>query len=221
MTNTKLLTGAERDAYIADRFSSESPANSEPGPGMGEFSPADAMTAIGDGPAIYMGFWGLYNDANLYGNWIDLTVATTADEINQCIDFLRNRFGYSEDHRLEEWMIQDHQNLPRCLYGENPDLDKVEEFLTALEEVGPDNIEIYLMACDNEYSIIDADDFSERFYGIYESEEDFCQGFHESMGNSLGPLANHIDWSSVWRDFHCDGWYFERLSGGDVAIFSS
>ena len=221
MTNTKLLTGAERDAYITSRFKNESPADSEPGPGMGEFSPADAMTGIGDGPAIYMGFWGLYNDANLYGNWIDLTIATTADEINQCIDFLRNGFGYSEDHRLEEWMIQDHQNLPRCLHGENPDLDKVEEFLTALEEVGPDNIEIYLRACDNEYSIIDADDFLERFYGTYMSEEDFCQEFYESMGYDLGPLANHIDWSSVWRDFDCDGWHSERLSGGDVAIFSS
>ena len=104
------------------------------------------MTAIGDGPAIYIGFWGLYNDANLYGNWVDLTVATTADEINQCIDFLRNRFGYAGDPRCEEWMVRDHQNLPRCLHGENPDLDKLEEFLTALEEIGPDNIEIYLMA---------------------------------------------------------------------------
>ena len=186
-----------------------------------EFSPADAMTGIGDGPAIYMGFWGLYNDANLYGNWIDLTVATTADEINQCIDFLRQTYSDPQDHDLEEWMIQDHQNLPCCLHGENPDLDKVEEFLTALEEVGPDNIEIYLMACDNAHSIIDADDFRERFYGIFVSEDDFCQEYFEEQGNDLGPLADHIDWSSVWRDFDCDGWHSERLNNGDLAIFFS
>ena len=64
------------------------------------FSPADAMTAIGDGPCIYVGFWGLYNEGDLYGNWIDLEKATTADEINQCIDFLRNKIGYAEDQRL-------------------------------------------------------------------------------------------------------------------------
>ena len=134
------------------------------------FSPADAMTAIGDGPSIYMGFWGLYNDGNLYGNWIDLEKATTADEITECIDFLKNKFGYSEDPRCEEWMVQDHQNLPKCLHGENPDLDKLEEFLTALDDIGADNIEPYIMACDNEYKIIDADDFMHCFYGIYESD---------------------------------------------------
>jgi antirestriction protein len=220
MTNNTLLTGDARDAYIAARFGKPETI-SDPGPGMAEFDPRDAMTSIGDGPAIYMGFWGLYNDANLYGNWIKLEEANTAERINQCIDFLRQNFSNPQDHNLEEWMVQDHQNLPRCLHGENPDLDKVEEFMTALEDVGADNIEPYLMACDNQHQVIDADDFRDCFYGIYESEEDFCQQFYEDMGTDLGPLASHVDWSSVWRDFTFDTWYSERLSSGDVAIFSS
>jgi len=220
MTNNILLTGADRDAYIAARFGKPE-IISEPGPGMGEFDPRDAMTGIGDGPAIYMGFWGLYNDANLYGNWIKLEEADTAEKIEECINFLRQKYTNPQDHNLEEWMIQDHENLPRCLHGENPDLEKIEEFMTALEDIGADNIEPYLMACDNQHSIIDADDFIDCFYGIYDSEEDFCHEFYESMGNDLGALANHIDWSSVWRDFDCDGWHSARLETGDLAIFSS
>lgn len=185
------------------------------------FSPADAMTGIGDGPAVYMGFWGLYNDGNLYGNWINLEKANTSERIEQCIDFLRHKFGYAEDHRCEEWMIQDHQNLPHCLQGENPDLEKLEEFMTALEDIGSDNIEPYLMACDNQYQVIDADDFRDCFYGIYDSEEDFCQQFTVDCGTDLGPLASHVDWASVWRDFDCDGWHSKRLSTGELAIFSS
>ena len=220
MTNNTLLTGADRDAYIAARFG-EPESASQPGLGMGTFDPVDAMTGIGDGPAIYMGFWGLYNDANLYGNWIKLEEANTAEKIEQCIDFLRQKYSNPQDHNLEEWMVQDHENLPRCLHGENPDLDKIEEFMTALEDIGADNIEPYLMACDNQHSIIDADDFRDCFYGIYDSEEDFCQQFHDDNGSDLGPLANHIDWESVWRDFDCDGWHSKRLTNGDVAIFSS
>ena len=220
MTNNTLLTGDARSAYIADRFGKPE-ASSDPGPGIGEFDPRDAMTSIGDGPAIYMGFWGLYNDGNLYGNWINLKEANTSERIEQCIDFLKQNFHNPLDHKLEEWMVQDHQNLPRCLYGENPDLAKLEEFLTALEDIGSDNIEPYLMACDNQHQVIDSDDFRECFFGIYDSEEDFCQQFHEDCGTDLGPLASHVDWSSVWRDFRCDGWYFQRLSTGDVAIFSS
>ena len=185
------------------------------------FSPADALTAIGDGPSIYIGFWGLYNNADLYGRWINLEEANTAEKIEECIKHLRKNFIDPQDHNLEEWMIQDHQNLPRCLHGENPDLDKIEEFMTALEDIGADNIEPYIMACDNQHSIIDADDFRDCFHGIYESEEDFCQQDHEDCGTDLGPLANHIDWSSVWRDFNCDGGHSARLDNGDLAIFSS
>ncbi len=220
MTNNTLLTGDARDAYIADRFGKPETI-SEPGPGMGEFDPRDAMTGSGDGPAIYMGFWGLYNEGNLYGNWINLEEANTAERITQCIDFLRQKFDYSEDPRCEEWMVQDQIYLPRCLHGENPDLDKIEEYLTALEDIGSDNIEPYLMACDNQHQVVDSDDFRDCFYGIYDSEEDFCQEFHDSIGTDLGPLASHVDWSSVWRDFNCDGWHSERLSTGDVAIFSA
>ena len=57
--------------------------------------------------------------------------------------------------------------------------------------------------------------------GANESEEDFCQEYFEDCGTDLGPLAYHIDWSSVWRDLNCDGWYSERLSTGELAIFSS
>ena len=185
------------------------------------FSPADAMTAIGDGPSIYMGFWGLYNNADLYGHWINLEEANTAERIEECIEHLRKNFIDPQDHNLEEWMIQDNQYLPRCLHGENPDLDKIEEFMTALEDIGADNIEPYIMACDNQNQVVDADDFRDCFYGIYESEEDFCQEYFEEQGNDLGPLANHIDWSSVWRDFDCDGWQSARLDNGDLAIFSS
>ena len=117
------------------------------------FSPVDAMTSIGDGPAVYIGFWGLYNAGDLYGNWVKLEEANTAEKIEDCIEFLRQKFGPDNDNALEEWMIQDHQSLPKCLHGENPDLDKVEEFMTALEDIGSDNIEPYLMACDNQHQV--------------------------------------------------------------------
>lgn len=220
MTNNILSTGADRDAYIAARLGKPESA-SDPGPGMGEFYPRDAMSCIGDGPAIYIGFWGLYNAGDFYGNWIKLEEANTAEKIEQCIDFLRQKCGNPQDNNLEEWMIQDHQNLPRCLHGENPDLGKIGDFMSALSEIGSDNVEPYVIACDNSFQIIDANDFRDSFYGIYDSEEDFCQQFYEGCGTHLGPLASHIDWESVWRDLRYSGWHSEPLSSGDTAIFSA
>ena len=41
-----------------------------------------------DGPAIYIACLASYNAGTLHGFWCDLTIATTAEEIQECIDYV-------------------------------------------------------------------------------------------------------------------------------------
>ena len=179
--------------------------------------PADALCSS-DGPSIYIGFWGLYNQGNLYGNWCDLEIASTREEIEDCIQFLRDKHG--DQNATDEWMVQDHCMLPQCLHGENPDLDQIELFMTTWLELHEDEQEAYLLHCNNEGSVVDEESFRDAFYGVHESPEAFAEDFFESRDEGTGSLAPYIDWERVWEgEFNCAGWYGLKLEGGEWAIF--
>lgn len=188
---------------------------------MASFNPKDALHST-DGPSIYVGFWGHYNKGSLYGNWIDLEIASTREEIEECIQFLRDADKVSQDGECEEWMVQDHCCLPRCLQGENPDLAKVEEFMDVWHSIHESEQEPWMAYCENNPSTLpDEQEFRNAFKGCYASGADYVEELHEEEGlDHMGELANYIDWQRVWHDFDCSGYWTAAMDDGEVAVFA-
>ena len=193
-----------------------------------DFNPADALNCRTEGPAVYIGFWGEYNNASLYGNWLNLSEINSAEDIQACIQYLRENHATPESPYLrEEWMIQDSQNLPRELMGENPDLEKLAEFSQTAEEVGEEDLPALLAACNNLGQIIDADQFSEAFCGYWDSLGDYAQQTAEDCAGSREEIElmsrwpfNCIDWDSAGEELRLGGdVWTERIEGEGLAIF--
>ena len=69
--------------------------------------PAAIGTSL-DGPAIYIACLASYNAGTLHGFWCDLTIATTAEDIQECIDYV---LATSPATLAEEYAIHDQQLL--------------------------------------------------------------------------------------------------------------
>ena len=88
-----------------------------------------------EGPAIYIASLSDYNAGNLHGSWVDLTKATTAEEIQECIDYVLKT---SPQPDAEEYAIHESQGLPFHLRGEWPDLEAIAEWLEQQDQAEQD-----------------------------------------------------------------------------------
>ena len=184
-----------------------------------------ALKMPDDGPAIYAGFYGCFASGSLYGSWINLNEAKTADHINGLIELLR--LAASDEHKiennLEEVMIQDCQGLPNiCL-----DFAELESYLESIDEISEDEKPAFDFYCSNFSEAQNADDFREAFCGYYESEEDYAQQLWEDCATkeereaaNRWPL-NCIDWERAARELNYGGDMFSSnyISGHGYAIF--
>ena len=180
-----------------------------------EFDPTDALKSSEYGPAVYIGFWGLYNGGDLSGNWCDLQEADTAEKVQACIDFLRLKFCPDKtDPRYldtEEWMFQDSQGLPGFLSTENPDLSQLESYVETWIDIPEGDEEAYQVFCENDSQAHTTEEFQEAYRGEWDSGADFAEDYYEQnypTCDGLGPLRNYIDWERVWHgEFECgNGW---------------
>ena len=187
-----------------------------------------AFNYPGSGPAVYMGFWGCYNDSDLYGAWLNLTEAKTADHINGLIQLLRLAAPPKHNHNTEEWMIQDSQDLPSEFRTENPDLKKLETYLETIEEIAEDDLEAFKVFNDNFGETQSADDFIDAFGGYWDSIEDYamqlaedCEGSKEESELASRWPYNCIDWERAARELEIGGdiWSSKYIDGKGYAIF--
>ena len=193
-----------------------------------EFDPTDALKSSSYGPAVYIGFWGLYNGGDLFGNWCDLQEADTAEKIQACIDFLRLKYCPDKtDPRYldtEEWMFQDSEYLPSFLRTENPDLSQLESYVEAWMDIPEGDEEAYQAFCENDSQVHSTEEFREAYRGAWDSGADFAQDFYEQqhdMEEAYGPLHNYIDWERVWHgEFECgDGWSVTSKTTHKTLVF--
>lgn len=194
-----------------------------------EINVRDAFKLPDEGPAIYVGFWGCYNDGDLYGSWVDLSIATTADQIEACIELIRAAAPekHHDFNNLEEFMVQDSQGLPDTLRGENPDLNKIETYLETLQQMANDaELQAYQWYCNNFSELQDYQDFQDAFCGWHESGEDYamelfegCATREQTEAAQQWPL-NCIDWEKAWRELSYDGhWISNWTPGHGYAVF--
>jgi len=192
------------------------------------FDPRDALKSPEDRPGVYMGFWGEYNSGSYWGNWIDLGQIESKEDLEACIQYLREKHCQpGEENLREEWMIQDSQNLPSELQGENPDLEKLAEFSQTAQEVGEENLAALLAACNNLGQLLDADQFQECFCGYWDSLARYAMELADQTAGTPHELElmdrwpfNCIDWEAAGRELRLGGdVWTEFIDGEGLAVF--
>ena len=133
------------------------------------------LCSIDDDPAIYVACLASYNSGNLFGYWINLSVADTKGGIQECIDWM---LQHSPAPGAEEYAVHDSQGLcGPCKGTEQPDLEQLEELAHAYNVICSDQTEwiAYRMMCNDQNEILSEDDFRARYCGVYDSEADYAE----------------------------------------------
>ena len=177
------------------------------------------LCPINDDPAIYVACLASYNSGNLYGYWINLSVANTKEEIQECIDWI---LKHSPEPGAEEYAVHDSQGLcGPCKGTEWPDLEQLAELGSFYSWAALNDAEwiAYRMICNDQNEILSEDDFRARYCGVYNSGADYAWELYRE-GLSRDEIAqidsapfSYIDWERVWEgELECNGWDAEYSS---------
>jgi len=169
--------------------------------------PAGITTCLPD-VGCYFACLASYNAGRLHGAWVDLEVATTAEEIQECIDWI---LVSSPEPGAEEWAMHDHAGLPDCLSRtEWPNLADLAAWAEALAELSRCEWEPFRFYCDDRGEVCSADDFRDAYHGRWDDPADFAYQLAEDVGvmpeSSAWPLSC-IDWDQAWRELQMGGDY--------------
>ena len=164
-----------------------------------------------------------YNNGILYGAWVDLEEATTAEEIQKCIDWI---LATSPTPGAEEWAMHDGSGMPGILARtEGLDLEDLAAYAATVAGLTDnDDREAYRLACDDRGQILTEDDFRDTYQGCHRSEEDYASQLAEDLGLTDDKATwpqTCIDWEAAWRELSYDGCHSEPCSSGGVHIFRS
>jgi antirestriction protein len=167
-------------------------------------------------PRIYVACLSAYNNGKLHGAWIDCDQDTEAiwEEINE---MLKN----SPELDAEEWAIHCYENWQGIEIGEYESIERVAELAELLVEHGKAFAAYYQDYGD--YST--EEDFSDRYLGQYESEEDFVYEQWKEDGRlnqleNLGINECWIDWEAIARDWFIDSYHSVDVGYKQVYVFS-
>jgi antirestriction protein len=164
-----------------------------------------------------------YNNGRLHGAWVDLEEATSAEEIQEAIDYV---LATSPEPGAEEWAMHDSAGLPACLSGtEWPGLEELATYAAALGELDTDDErEAFRLHCDDLGQVVEVESFRDAYQGRHDSGEDYAQQLAEDTGaipEGLGWPCTCIDWEQAWRELTYDGCSSEPAAAGGVHIFRS
>ncbi len=182
-----------------------------------------AKNTVDETPRIYVACLASYNAGILHGRWIDC---------DQGEDYIEEETAAmlkeSTQQFAEEWAIHDHQFMGPIT--ESTDFATCAEIGYAVSTASDSAAFLVWLDYQNIQDIgaVTGDhlimDFDEQYHGLHDSPKDFAYDlyidqYHE---NELGPLANHIDWESVWNDLRCGGKFYSVHSSrhGGHYIFS-
>lgn len=150
---------------------------------------------------LYCGTYSKYNNGSIYGQWIDLETISSYDEF---MDVCRAIHSDEDD---PEFMFQDYTGIPSTLYNESgyseEEFDKIIEFI----ELDDDKKEAYKVYCEM-YSNPNVEDFEDRYYGKFDSEEDFAEYYMDNFVEVSGD--EHDQGSGSWMLQYFDYTAFAR-----------
>lgn len=163
--------------------------------------------------AVYCGTYRKYNEASLFGKWMNLADYDSKEE------FLEACAELHKDEEDPEFMFQDWENIPDGMIGES----WIDERIWGLIEsdIDDDVLEAYI-GCfglpDNKY---DADDIAkeirDKYVGYFDSDYDFGYAIAHDWGAIDIPEScePYFDYESFGRDCGYDysqfnGHYFQE-----------
>jgi antirestriction protein len=139
-----------------------------------------------------------YNNGRLHGAWVDLEVAATLEEVQECIDWV---IATSPTPGAEEYAVHDWSGVPRSISGKEwPDWEEALTLLGAIDGHG----EAFQLWHENapDYNT-EPSAFERDYVGRYESGADYARDyFEERHGDALEQLQDvtfAIDWEAVWE----------------------
>lgn len=135
-------------------------------------------------PAVYVGTYAKYNDANIQGKWLKL------DHFHSKDDFLDACRELHKDESDPELMFQDFENFPEAFYGESHLADALWDWLE-LDERERDVVSAYLSENDLEA----VSDIVDKFKGTASSVQDFASDYVDDLGIenlSEDTLSNYL-----------------------------
>jgi len=165
---------------------------------------------------IYVACLAAYNNGTLHGCWVDCN--QDADGIwSEIEQMLRN----SPEPDAEEWAIHDSENWQGIEIGEYEDIERIAELAKALAEHGA----AFATYCQSYGSDATLKDFSERYMGQYESEEDFVYDQWQECGKltqleQIGISESYIDWEAIARNWFIDSYHSVDVGYKQVFVFS-
>jgi antirestriction protein len=164
---------------------------------------------------IYVACLSAYNNGKLHGRWVDCN--QDADAIAAEIEeMLKN----SPEPDAEEWAIHTSDNWQGIQIGEYEDIERI----AAAQMLAEDGA-AFAAYCRYYGSDATPEDFSERYIGQYESEEDFVYEQWQECGKlaqleQAGISENYIDWEAIARDWFIDSYHSVDVGYKQVYIFS-
>ncbi|MBD2596056.1 antirestriction protein ArdA [Nostoc spongiaeforme FACHB-130] len=172
-----------------------------------------------DAPQIYVACLSAYNSGMLHGIWIDCTQDVEA--VREDIEWMLSWSPCRDDEPCEEYTIHDYQNWHGIYINEYEDIEKLAELAQMLSEHG----KAYAAYYNYDSTSASIEDFQERYYGEYESEEDFVYTQLEEQGvlkklEEMGIPSSYLNLEAIARDWFIDSYYSVEESYNKVYIFS-
>lgn len=157
---------------------------------------------------VYVGTYKKYNGGSLTGGWLTLQDYEDYDEFMKACKELHS------DEKDPEFMFQDWENIPEGAIGEcsiNPTIwaafDVLESDLEAFEAFCE---EIEYITVNSDFSEV-AEKFHEKYYGQFNSEEDFAEQYAEEtclLDKIPEGLRCYFDFAAFARDLFLGGFRF-------------
>ncbi|HRB71476.1 MAG TPA: antirestriction protein ArdA [Flavobacterium sp.] len=158
--------------------------------------------------AIYVGTYKKYNESSLYGKWLKLSDYADKKEFYKACKKLH------KDEQDPEYMFQDYENIPESLIDESWLSDRFFEVRDAIENLGENLKEPFMIWCNNgcgDLAKEDIDDlisaFESEYIGEYDSEEDYARELIEQREDLTDFAKQYFDYEAYARDlFMGDNW---------------
>ena len=173
-------------------------------------------------PAVYVSTYKKYNEGSLFGEWVDLT------KFDTYADFMRYIRKLHKDERDPEFMMQDFEGYPQSLYYESgmseDTFNKIKAYWDAFDgdDVRRQAYEAYVDWAGDGATV---EDFEERYYGTFDSENDYIyEMIEEGVLDPKYMIENWGDWvldtDAIWRYLDTGGDAMSLGTDYGVAIFN-
>ena len=167
-------------------------------------------------PRIYCACLSAYNNSKLHGEWIDCDQDSSDiwEEINEML-------AQSPEPDAEEWAIHDFENWHGIKISEYESIERIAELAQLLEEHG----KAFAVYYEDYGDYATEEDFQDRYFGQYDSEEDFVYQMWEQDGRlkqleELSINESYIDWSAIARDWFIDSFHSVEVGYKETYVFS-